>query len=76
VPVGSAGGLGSLGSPGGVKPPASTPDAKKVTRTDFVILFIWKENTPSDALRPTEVIKVEPTASGGMSGAGGAGKQP
>ncbi len=53
-PTGS--GRGGLGTPmpggAGVGPPTVTPRKGPVhERTEFIILFIWKEDTPSDALR-------------------------
>jgi hypothetical protein len=64
--MGAAGGMGAAGEgrggtpyPGrtGGYPRDTTPtDAKLIPheRTEFVILFIWREPTPSDALRGIE----------------------
>jgi type IV pilus assembly protein PilM len=79
---GIGGGGGSGTPPAGGKPPADEhKPGGQLTRTDFVVLFIWKENTPSDALRPTEVIKVEASGGGaggpmGMSGGASGGASP
>jgi hypothetical protein len=46
---------GQGGRPDGIT--LSKPDAKtkaRLTRTEFVILFIWREPTPSDQLLPEE----------------------
>ncbi len=59
----------------------------QLIRTDFVVLFIWHENTPSDSLRPTTPISTEaggqgggggggPGMGGGMGGASGGGSSP
>ncbi len=61
-------GSGAFG--GGTKP-EDKPNSH-LRRTDFVILFIWKEDLPSDSLRNQEVIKTEGTGQGG-SPAGGMG---
>jgi hypothetical protein len=85
----SGGGSGAFGQGGGAAKP-STPEkpekpGPQLVRTEFVVLLIWKENTPSDKLRPTTVIEApaaggagSPTGggggmSGGMSGMGGGG---
>ena len=53
--------------PSGDKPePAETPT--NLARTEFVILFIWKENTPSDNLRPTTVIPAPEASTQGVAG--------
>jgi hypothetical protein len=41
------------GLPGGPGDTTTTPSAKTVLheRTEFIVLFIWKEPTPSDDLR-------------------------
>jgi hypothetical protein len=59
----------ALGAQGAVAGPRDAKDGKEArdpslhTRTEFVILFIWKEPTPSDALR-------------GMAGPAGAAPAP
>jgi type IV pilus assembly protein PilM len=57
-PAGSSGGMGLPSGPGGYKPPdsgdTSETDKKKsgLTRTEFIVLFVWKEPTPSDKPPP------------------------
>ena len=54
--MGMGGGPGEMMTgPGGTASTATTMGAKSNhTRTEFVIFFIWKEPTPSDAMRATE----------------------
>jgi type IV pilus assembly protein PilM len=71
---GAAVGPGMPGPPpasGGTPPPASGTGAKgKVKpRYEFVILFVWKEPTPSDKLRQIKLIE-KPAASTGGGGFG------
>jgi type IV pilus assembly protein PilM len=69
--VGVSGGAGTSlpGSVGGNKPAASN-DKKELHRTEFVILFFWREITPSDTLRPTTAAP-EASAAAGAGGSGG-----
>jgi hypothetical protein len=83
--------MGMGGEPGG--PPGGSPDGQggaaselvkkkaRVIRTEFIILFIWKEPTPSDQLR-TVTDETPAAGSGGMGmgmqmqmGAGGGPRQ-
>jgi hypothetical protein len=55
----AAAGMGGVrpGSGSGGRPEGIQLDAKgkpRLTRTEFVILFVWKEPTPSDLLLPEE----------------------
>jgi type IV pilus assembly protein PilM len=64
--------VGAPPSPGGNTSAPATPEAAKpgapVVRTDFVLVFFWKERAPSDAYFPP------PSAdTGGAGGMGGAG---
>jgi hypothetical protein len=54
--MGMGGGPGeTMTGPGGTASTATTTGAKSNhTRTEFVIFFIWKEPTPSDAMRAAE----------------------
>jgi type IV pilus assembly protein PilM len=49
-------GLGNLGGAGGGSDIQMKADGKKrrLTRTEFVILFVWREPTPSDQLLPED----------------------
>ncbi|HKI35420.1 MAG TPA: type IV pilus assembly protein PilM [Gemmataceae bacterium] len=75
----SGGGGPGTGGLGGVPPPgtggAKTPpiDKQVLNRTEFVVLFIWKENTPSDALRSTTVAGGDTAAPAGGPGMMGPG---
>jgi hypothetical protein len=61
----SPSGEGGPDGPPGVPPGETEAKAKKsrVWRTEFIILFVWKEPTPSDALR--SVTDEAPAAAGG-----------
>lgn len=79
----SAGGFGRGGmmgggpgetmtGPGGAASTATTTGAKSNhTRTEFVILFIWKEPTPSDAMRAPVGEGADPTAASPADAIGG-----
>jgi hypothetical protein len=81
IPPGTPGGPGGPGGPGfgeGPGTPATTAAPKGIKvkpRYEFVIIFTWKEPTPSDKLRPIK--KYEPpaqtTAPGGPGGIPGGG---
>jgi hypothetical protein len=66
APQGSGNLPGVEGEPG--QPGSQDPNAKakkgQVVRTEFIILFLWKEPTPSDALLPPEEAPASPA--GGM----------
>ena len=62
----SVGGTGTLGSspvvppvtpPGAATDPAVAGRTKVRPRNEFVVVFVWKEPTPSDKLISTEVKK-------------------
>ena len=54
-PGGGPGETMPMTGPGGTASTATTTGAKSNhTRTEFVIFFIWKEPTPSDAMRAAE----------------------
>ncbi|RLS85705.1 MAG: hypothetical protein DWI08_08065 [Planctomycetota bacterium] len=58
--------------PGGAASTATTTGAKSNhTRTEFVILFIWKEPTPSDAMRAPVGEGADPTAASPADAIGG-----
>jgi hypothetical protein len=72
LPAGpGAGGSGGAGSTGGADP------LKKagLQRTEFIVLFIWKENTPSDGLM-SKVDLPESTGTAAPGGQGGLGAPP
>jgi len=47
---------------------SETADTKKtLLRTEFIILFVWKEPTPSDLLLPQEETTTETADAGGGS---------
>jgi hypothetical protein len=60
------------GTPDGQDGPASEQVKKKarVVRTEFIILFIWKEPTPSDALRTVTDETPAAGSPGGMAPGG------
>jgi hypothetical protein len=77
--------------PGGSTPPTTTPPGeqsgtsrtyKQHDRTEFIILFVWKESTPSDELmKLTEETAPSTSTSpggmpGGMPGGGASGGSP
>jgi type IV pilus assembly protein PilM len=78
--VTSGGGPGMMSGAGGFRrpsfteqPAAETTDNKKnLQRTEFIILFVWKEPTPSDALLPQD----EAPAEGAAEGAATSGAAP
>jgi type IV pilus assembly protein PilM len=81
-PGGGSGMMGPTlppGGAGGMKPPVGGGDtfkpspAGQVARTEFIVLFVWNENAPSDQyLPPPEAAP----AGGGMMGGGGMSPPP
>jgi type IV pilus assembly protein PilM len=72
--IGESGGEGPPGFIGGRGPREieKTKKPKGTTRTEFVILFIWREPTPSDSLLPPEeTAPITPPPAGGESGGSG-----
>jgi hypothetical protein len=71
----TSGGPGMMSGAGGFRrpsfteqPAAETTDNKKnLQRTEFIILFVWKEPTPSDALLPQDEAPAEGAAEGAAS---------
>ena len=57
---------------GGAEPEEEGKKKKGVhTRTEFVILFVWKEPRPSDKYLPEDTGAAPSTAPAGFGGAGG-----
>jgi hypothetical protein len=78
---GPRGGLPGIGDEPGQPMGQDTNIQRKkgvVYRTEFIILFIWKEPTPSDALLPPDEAPAAPAGGGMMmpGGRGGAGMAP
>ena len=62
----------TMTGPGGAASTATTTGAKSNhTRTEFVIFFIWKEPTPSDAMRATAGEGADPIAASPADATGG-----
>ena len=72
---GMGGGPGeTMTGPGGAASTATTTGAKSNhTRTEFVIFFIWKEPTPSDAMRAASGEGADPGAASPADATGGGG---
>ena len=76
--AGAGGPSGMMPGPGGFRrpsfaePPATeTADNKKnLQRTEFIVLFVWREPTPSDALLPQDEAPAEGAAEGGAASGG------
>jgi hypothetical protein len=49
-------------------PTETTDNKKNLQRTEFIITFIWKEPTPSDALFPQDEAPAEGAAEGAAAG--------
>jgi hypothetical protein len=73
--MGMGGGPGeTMTGPGGAASTATTTGAKSNhTRTEFVIFFIWKEPTPSDAMRAASGEGADPGAASPADATGGGG---
>ncbi len=79
MPRGSGGGppappsMGGRGPGGDTKPAqGEKPLAAQPIRTEFVVLFIWEENTPSDSLRVmTPLPAADASGTGGLGGGAG-----
>jgi hypothetical protein len=69
-PGGYPGGTGD-GGDGTANPGSAEAEAKakkaRVNRTEFIIVFVWKEPTPSDELRTIQE-EVSTGSTGGMGG--------
>jgi hypothetical protein len=73
-------GPGPMG-PGPATPPAAAPGTgtepgktiKVKPRYEFIIVFAWKEPTPSDKLRPIKIVEKKDTSSQGSYGGMGGG---
>ena len=64
---------GQSGRPDGIQMPRPEGKAKaRLTRTEFVILFVWREPTPSDLLLPEDTGPAADAGGLGMALPGGA----
>lgn len=59
------------GSPGGPGSPPLPKGVKVKPRFEFVVVFVWKEPTPSDKLRQSKAKESTEAGSGGSGGSGG-----